>query len=319
MQSIFGALLKIPKALGREVKNARAKMATTKRPDGAKNHQPEGPPSDTSSARNMSKTSTSSSSKKAASAKASSAKRAASGAKGSAVKKAAPKKAAAPAKKAAVKKAAPAKAPAKKAAVKKASPAKAPAKKAAVKQAPPAKKASANAAPKKAAPVKAAAPAKKAAAVKATSAPRPAVKEKPDPRIMNAPPLPSGLSVDPDSELTPQQAGFLYSELIAKRDSVLQGHSRHISAAIGEGEPMAEEMDMAQRHTEQAFNMRFADKERKLLREIENALVKFGTGEYGLCEGTGEPISFRRLEIRPWTRYSVEYKEQIELEKRQHR
>lgn len=145
------------------------------------------------------------------------------------------------------------------------------------------------------------------------------MKEKPDPRIQNAPPLPVGLAVDPDSELSPQQAGFLYAELIAKRDSVLQGHSRHISAAIGEGEPMAEEMDMAQRHTEQAFNMRFADKERKLLREIENALLKFSTGEYGLCEGTGEPISFRRLEIRPWTRYSVEYKEQIEREKRQHR
>ncbi|MBX3250348.1 MAG: TraR/DksA family transcriptional regulator [Myxococcales bacterium] len=70
--------------------------------------------------------------------------------------------------------------------------------------------------------------------------------------------------------------------------------------------------------TEQAYLMRFADKERKLLGEIANAIEKLETGEYGLCEGTGEPIAFKRLELRPWTRYSVEYKEQMEREKKQH-
>jgi DnaK suppressor protein len=60
-----------------------------------------------------------------------------------------------------------------------------------------------------------------------------------------------------------------------------------------------------------------ADKDRKLLIEIDVAIEKMKNGEYGLCEGTDEPIGFKRLEIRPWTRYSVAYKELLEREKAQ--
>ena len=38
-----------------------------------------------------------------------------------------------------------------------------------------------------------------------------------------------------------------------------------------------------------------------------------------MCEGTDTPIGFKRLELRPWTRYSVAYKEQLERERSQHR
>jgi len=79
---------------------------------------------------------------------------------------------------------------------------------------------------------------------------------------------------------------------------------------------LIEEMDQANRATEEAFNMRLLDKEVKLLREIEYALKKFSDGSYGICEGTDEPIERRRLEARPWTKYSVAYKEQLEREKK---
>ncbi len=79
---------------------------------------------------------------------------------------------------------------------------------------------------------------------------------------------------------------------------------------------LIEEMDQANRATEEAFNMRLLDKEVKLLREIDAAILKFDEGTYGTCEGTGEPIERRRLEARPWTRYSVAYKEQLEREKK---
>ena len=72
-------------------------------------------------------------------------------------------------------------------------------------------------------------------------------------------------------------------------------------------------------HLVQAYLIRFADKERKLLSEIEHALEKMRAGEYGVCEGTEEPIGFKRLELRPWTRYSVAYKEQMERDRQQHR
>ncbi|MBC7172171.1 MAG: TraR/DksA C4-type zinc finger protein [Polyangiaceae bacterium] len=123
----------------------------------------------------------------------------------------------------------------------------------------------------------------------------------------------------PDAKLTKKQLEQLYASLIQERERVTAGMGSHLSDAIGDSDPLADEMDMAQRHSEQAYLMRFADKERKLLTEIAHALGKLESGEYGLCEGTGEPISFRRLELRPWTRYSVEYKEQVERDKRQHR
>jgi DnaK suppressor protein len=79
---------------------------------------------------------------------------------------------------------------------------------------------------------------------------------------------------------------------------------------------LTEEIDQANHATEEAFNMRLLDKEVKLLREIEGALAKFAEGTYGICEGTGEQIERKRLEARPWTRYSVAYKEQLEREKK---
>ncbi|MEM1415647.1 MAG: TraR/DksA C4-type zinc finger protein [Myxococcota bacterium] len=120
-----------------------------------------------------------------------------------------------------------------------------------------------------------------------------------------------------DAELTKKQLQALYEALLEKRDSVRKRGGEHLNDAISNVDPLSDEMDVAQRHTEQAYLMRFADKERKLLGEITNALEKMRDGEYGVCEGTGEPIATRRLELRPWTRYSVEYKEQVERERKQ--
>ncbi len=122
----------------------------------------------------------------------------------------------------------------------------------------------------------------------------------------------------PDAELTLEQAQVLYDKLLAERERVTRGMREHLSEAIAPSDSLTDEVDVAQRHTEQAYLIRFADKERKLLREIEHALEKFAEGEYGVCEGTSEPISPKRLELRPWTRYSVAYKEQLERERKQH-
>ncbi len=79
---------------------------------------------------------------------------------------------------------------------------------------------------------------------------------------------------------------------------------------------LTEEIDQANHATEEAFNMRLLDKEVKLLREIETALTKFELGTYGICQGTEEQIERKRLDARPWTRYSVAYKEQLERDKK---
>ncbi len=127
------------------------------------------------------------------------------------------------------------------------------------------------------------------------------------------------VSAHPEAQLRQHQVDALYEKLVAERERVLAGHDRHLSEALADSTVMPDETDMAQRSTEQAYLIRFADKERKLLTEIEHALDKMRSGEYGVCEGTDEPIGYKRLELRPWTRYSVGYKEQMERERSQHR
>ena len=117
------------------------------------------------------------------------------------------------------------------------------------------------------------------------------------------------------AELTKKDLDVLKKALLEERARVLSRLDSHVTQATEDRDNLADEMDMATRHSDQAYLLRLADKEHKLLAEIDHALAKFEHGTFGVCEGTGEPIELRRLEIRPWTRYSLEYKEQLEREK----
>ena len=70
--------------------------------------------------------------------------------------------------------------------------------------------------------------------------------------------------------------------------------------------------DIGTDNYEQEFALGLMDSERKLLREIDEALERIEQGTYGICEGTGEPIPKARLEANPWARYCVEYARMLE-------
>lgn len=61
---------------------------------------------------------------------------------------------------------------------------------------------------------------------------------------------------------------------------------------------------------------RLSDMDIEKLKEIEHALEKIENGQYGICEGTGKKIPEARLNHVPWTRYTMEYAEQLERENR---
>ncbi|MEZ4818992.1 MAG: TraR/DksA C4-type zinc finger protein [Bdellovibrionota bacterium] len=86
--------------------------------------------------------------------------------------------------------------------------------------------------------------------------------------------------------------------------------------ARGENKAPADISDAASDEIASTLHFRIHDKNRKLLAEVAHALRKFDTGEFGICEGTGDYISKERLKIRPWTKYSIEYKEHLDEEKR---
>ena len=70
--------------------------------------------------------------------------------------------------------------------------------------------------------------------------------------------------------------------------------------------------DMGTDNYEQEFTLGLVEKDRQLLREINVALGKIRDGTYGICEGTGKPISKVRLEAQPWARYSIEHARKME-------
>lgn len=70
--------------------------------------------------------------------------------------------------------------------------------------------------------------------------------------------------------------------------------------------------DIGTANYEQEFALGLLDGERKLLREINDALQRIEDRTYGICEGTGREIPKARLEANPWARYCVEYARMVE-------
>ena len=56
---------------------------------------------------------------------------------------------------------------------------------------------------------------------------------------------------------------------------------------------------------EQEFALDLMDSEKKMLKEITDALGRIGEGTFGVCEGKGESIPKARLNAIPWARYCV--------------
>jgi DnaK suppressor protein len=96
-------------------------------------------------------------------------------------------------------------------------------------------------------------------------------------------------------------------KVIAKAKATVESGSIHMDA-----NELMDEVDLASATIEQNLTFRLLDRDRKLVGEIDRAIEKLKHGDYGYCEGTGEPIPKKRLELRPWTRHSVKYKEQLE-------
>jgi len=77
--------------------------------------------------------------------------------------------------------------------------------------------------------------------------------------------------------------------------------------------------DRATQESEFGLELRTRDRERKLLRKIESALIRIDDGSYGFCDETGEEIGLKRLEARPVATLCVEAQERRELAERQFR
>lgn len=241
-------------------------------------------------------------------------------------KKAAPKKKAA-VKRAPVKKSTPKKkAPAKKVAPKKAAPAKKPAPKKAAVGKPAPKKASV----KKTTPKKEAAPKKsapKAAAAKKETKPVPirkriVVKRPAALSVLNrSRPVAAASKARPRKPLS---AAFLKKQrqnLLDLRDTLVDQMNGVARDTLGRGEENHEasafgmhQADAGSDAYDRDFALNILSQEQNAIHEIEEALIRIDNGEYGICEGSGEPIPIARLEAMPFARCTVEFQEKLDQE-----
>ena len=71
--------------------------------------------------------------------------------------------------------------------------------------------------------------------------------------------------------------------------------------------------DRATIEEEHALELRTRDRERKLLKKVQQSIARIDSGEYGWCEETGEPIGVPRLLARPTATLSLEAQERREM------
>lgn len=74
--------------------------------------------------------------------------------------------------------------------------------------------------------------------------------------------------------------------------------------------------DRATIEEEHALELRTRDRERKLLKKIEQSIGLIDAGEYGYCDETGEPIGVGRLIARPTATLSLEAQQRRELKQK---
>ena len=102
-----------------------------------------------------------------------------------------------------------------------------------------------------------------------------------------------------------------------KRDLMVEV-DRTVSHMKDEAANFPDPNDRATQEEEFSLELRTRDRERKLIRKIDEALKRVEDGSYGYCLETGEEIGVKRLEARPVATLTIEAQERRERRERQY-
>jgi RNA polymerase-binding transcription factor len=102
-----------------------------------------------------------------------------------------------------------------------------------------------------------------------------------------------------------------------KRD-LMEEVDRTVSHMKDEAANFPDPNDRATQEEEFSLELRTRDRERKLIRKIDEALKRVEGGSYGYCLETGEEIGIKRLEARPVATLTIEAQERRERRERQY-
>lgn len=108
------------------------------------------------------------------------------------------------------------------------------------------------------------------------------------------------------------QLAFFKRKLQQLRNDMLANAGETTEHLREDTSVMPDPADRATIEEEHALELRTRDRERKLLKKIEQSIARIDTGDYGYCDKTGEPIGVGRLLARPTANLSIEAQQRRE-------
>ena len=117
---------------------------------------------------------------------------------------------------------------------------------------------------------------------------------------------------DDEEYMSPQQLNYFRVLLLEWKKSILSAAENTLQL-LQDGPIREPDLnDRASSETDWGIELRTRDRERKLIRKIEEAIKRIEDGSYGYCVETGEEIGIKRLEARPVATLCIEAQERRE-------
>ena len=104
------------------------------------------------------------------------------------------------------------------------------------------------------------------------------------------------------------QLNYYRTLLKEKIDQLLNEAGKTVSGMTGGNENFPDLSDRASRESDRNFELRIRDRERKLIKKMNEALARIDDGTFGICEVCGDEISEKRLMARPVTTLCIKCK-----------
>ena len=119
------------------------------------------------------------------------------------------------------------------------------------------------------------------------------------------------LAMSEDDYMNEAQRAFFQNRLRELETEIL-ANAGTTTENLRETQFVPDPADRATIEEEHALELRTRDRERKLLKKVQQSLQLIESGEYGWCEETGEAIGVARLLARPTANLSLEAQERRE-------
>ena len=124
------------------------------------------------------------------------------------------------------------------------------------------------------------------------------------------------LAMSDDDYMNEVQLAAFRLKLQALRQSILNSAGETTEHLREDTSVVPDPADRATIEEEHALELRTRDRERKLLKKIEQSIARIDAGDYGYCDETGEPIGVGRLLARPTATLSLEAQQRRELKQK---